>query len=164
MGINSRKRTGKRLRNIIRVDYPEKRTFGWLSQVERQGVKHKKFFSDSVYGGKRSSLNAAIQYRDHILHLTERQSSVWRRSIKRRNNTSGIVGVARYERSDSKNEAARPYWCAFWDDAAGKRRSRKFSVSRHGEAQARALAIRRSRRGFARQYQLKLFCPWECVC
>jgi hypothetical protein len=140
--VKQRTHSEKHLVNIKRVDYPEKRTYGWYTQVIRKGVWHKKLFSDSVYGGKKPALDAAIQYRDHVKGNSAQKYKLWRRSVIRRNNTSGIVGVGRYVRSDNKTA----FWAAFWDDKSGKRRSRKFSVTIYGEDQARILAIRQRRK------------------
>lgn len=136
----------KHLVNIKRVDYPEKRTHGWYVQVIRKGVCYKKFFSDSVYDGKKPALDAAIQYRDHVKNNSEQKYKLWRRSVIRQNNTSGIVGVGRYVRSDNKSGTETAFWLAFWHDKFGNKRSRKFSVTLYGEDQARTLAIRQRKK------------------
>lgn len=136
----------KRLINIKRLDYPQKRTYGWYVQVIRKGVWYKKFFSDSVYGHKKQALKAAIQYRDQVKSNFAKKYKLWRRAVIRRNNTSGIVGVGRYIRSDNKSGIESPFWVAFWHDKFGKKRSRKFSVGLYGEDQARTLAIRQRKK------------------
>ena len=91
--------TMKRLRNIRRVDNKANRTYAWLVQVQRNNQITMKMFSDSVYGGKRKALQAAIAFRTQLLGemASHYEHQIWRRSVLRRNNTSGIPGVARYE-------------------------------------------------------------------
>jgi hypothetical protein len=75
-------------------------------------------------------------------------------SRKRRNNTSGIVGDARYairERSRSGRKIIqREFWQALADDGTGGRRSRKLSLAKYGEARAKWLAVR-ARRAMLRE-------------
>ncbi|HYD81837.1 MAG TPA: AP2 domain-containing protein [Paucimonas sp.] len=127
----------KQQRNIRRIDYDAKNTHGWLVQVQREGRRYAKFFSDSVHGGKRKALAGAVAYRDAIRQEKEPAHRKWLRRIVRTNNTSGTPGVGRYARSDTGQE----YWCAYWNDLEGKRRERKFSVAKYGERRARQLAL-----------------------
>lgn len=144
----------KRLRNIRRFENAAKNTWAWLVQVQRNNRIVIKCFSDGVHGGKRKALQAAINYRTQLLAdgpFYEYQ--VWLRSILRRNNTSGIPGVGRYERSANPKTGRRSaFWLASWIDEYGAGRKRKFSVLRHGERKARQLAIAE------RERQLKRVC------
>jgi hypothetical protein len=100
-------------------------------------------FSDSVHGGKRKALKAALAFRDEMLaKLRDADYSTWLRR-KRSNNTSGIVGVARYVNVSKSEDHPQeyPYWQAFWRNREGKRHSRTFSVLTYGERKARQLAI-----------------------
>lgn len=130
--------------NIRRVDYPARYTYGWLVQVEIKGERHRKFFSDNVYGSRGAALKQAVAYRDTLKQRHDARYARWRRNRLRQNNTSGIPGVGRYE-----SATGGPYWMAFWDDHTGKRRAKKFSVGGHGEAGARRKAIQ------ARRYALQ---------
>jgi len=57
------------------------------------------------------------------------------------NNTSGAVGV-HLDRKKGPNGTYTYYWVAEWSPVPGERPARlRFSVSRYGEAQAKALAI-----------------------
>ena len=125
-------------------------THAWLVQVQRRNRIAIRMFSDSLHGGRRKALAAALAYRAAMLkRMHDPRYALWRRNRKRRNNTSGIVGVARYanrERSRSGRKIiVREYWQAFADDGKGGRRSRKFSLAKYGEMRARALAIRARR-------------------
>lgn len=144
----------KRLRNIRRMDNDAHRTHAWMVQVQRNNRISKKMFSDGVYGGKRKALLAALSYRNQLVagvNCFEHQ--FWRRTIVRRNNTSGIPGVARYHRGANHRAGRRKaFWLASWVDEHGTGRKRKFSVSRYGERKAKRLAIAE------RERQLKRVC------
>ena len=130
---------GRRLRNLHRRDDTDSSTHGWLAQVQRRHAIINRMFSDGLYGGRRASLRAAVAWRDALLNaLHDEHYALWRRNGKRRNNTSGIVGVGRYAVSGQPHAA---YWLAFWNNGEGTRQSRKFSISKYGEGRARALAI-----------------------
>ena len=112
-------------------------------------------FSDGVYGGKRKSLQAAIAFRTQVLAemASHYEHQVWRRSVLRRNNTSAIPGVARYENIANPNTGRRVmFWLASWIDEHGASRKRKFSVLRYGERKAKQLATAE------RERQLKQVC------
>ena len=61
---------------------------------------------------------------------------LWRRDRPRRNSSSGLVGVARYE-----SESGGAFWLASWTDQHGVGRKRKFSVNRWGEHLAKNKAM-----------------------
>lgn len=107
-------------------------------------------FSDAVHGGKAKALQAARRFRDDVLaQMHDPYAVVWRRNLKRTNNTSGVVGVGRYVNRKVQNDCIveRASWQAFWSDEQGRRVSRKFSVAVHGEQRARMLAIECRRQG-----------------
>ena len=58
-----------RRRGISRIDQPSTRTYGWFVRASfykrRDGSyvpRHRKFFGDVTYGGKRRALRAALAY------------------------------------------------------------------------------------------------------
>lgn len=144
----------KHLRNIRRIDNETNRTFAWLVQVQRNSRITIKMFTDGVYGGKRKALQAAISFRAELLAAApEYEHQIRRRSILRRNNTSGISGVARYDKIDNPRTGHRVvFWLASWIDEHAASRKRKFSVLRYGERKAKQLAIAE------RERQLKRVC------
>jgi hypothetical protein len=86
------------------------------------------------------------------------EHQLWIRTRLRKNNTSGIPGVCRYERASvaSKSTERRfAYWLAFWVNEHGQSRQRKFAVSVHGERQAKALAIAERARQLKRVCNIK---------
>lgn len=129
--------------HIQRIDTERNNTHAWLVRVQRRNRSVTRYFSDNLYAGKRPALQAAVRYRDTVLlSLDDRRYPLWRRNRKRRNNTSGIVGVGRYVSCErkGKRQIERIYWHAFWDGSDGRRRSRKFSINLYGEHRARELA------------------------
>lgn len=132
-----------RFRNITRIDHEASRTHAWRATLQRWNGITVKTFSDAVHNGKRNALKAALKYRNGLLlqHSPFRHR-VWVRTRLRRNNTSGIPGVGRYEVvADPKTGRLQVYWLAFWANEHGVRRERKFYVSTYGERQAKRLAI-----------------------
>lgn len=125
-------------RNIRRLDDDRRSTHAWTVTLQRHNVIAVKMFSDSLWGGKRAALAAARAWRDQQLQTqAENEHKLWRRNRLRRNNRSGLVGVARYERK-SRGGA---FWLASWVDEHGASRKRKFSVARWGEHGAKQNAI-----------------------
>ena len=89
-----------------------------------------KTFSDAIYGGKRKALKAAEAYRDELLRrYSPYAHAIWVRTRFRRNNTSGVPGVGRYEQLDNpKTGSVRVFWLASWVNEQGDSRKRKFPV------------------------------------
>lgn len=132
------------MRNIRRMDDASRGTHGWMVQVQRQKRITMKMFSDGLWGGKSKALVAARAWRDQQTEpLDEYAHELWQRNILRRNNRSGLVGVARYERRPQPNGRieGQAFWLASWTDENGASRKRKFSVKRWGERGARQQAI-----------------------
>src|SRR6185295_2691118 len=102
-----------------------------------------KTFSDSIHGGKRKALKAAREYRNALLlQHSPFKHHVWVRTRLRKNNTSGIPGVGRYEVvANLRTGRLQVFWLAFWVDERGVRRQRKFFISSYGESRAKRLAI-----------------------
>ena len=105
-------------RNIIRIDHDESSTHAWRVTLQRRGEIIVRQFSDGIYGGKQEALEAAVAYRDLLLtQNSEVEHQLWVRTRIRKNNRSGIPGVARYE--VLQNPATGNYyvfWLAFWVD------------------------------------------------
>lgn len=114
----------------------------------RRGKYMHKQFADSKYGGKTKALKAAKVWRDQIVKSASDVDYVlWRREKRSRPSSSGIIGVGRYAvRYESSRHLV---WEAYWQDADGKRHSRRFFVSVHGERGAKALACAARRKAMA---------------
>ena len=154
-----RKHRVTRLRNITRIDHEASHTHAWRTTLQRWNGITVKTFSDSVHSGKRNALKAALEYRNALLlQHSPFTHQVWVRSRLRRNNTSGIPGVARYEVvANPKTGRLQVYWMAFWVNELGASRKRKFFISRYGERQAKRLAIAERTR------QLNHVCAIKCA-
>jgi AP2 domain len=141
-------------RNIIRVDHEASHTHAWRVTLQRHNDIAVRTFSDSVYGGKRKALKAAVAYRNELLRrYSPYAHAIWVRTRLRRNNTSGIPGVGRYEeRANPHTGYTRVFWLAFWANERGDSRKRRFMVSHYGERQAKRLAVAE------RERQLSLVC------
>jgi hypothetical protein len=150
----------KRRRNIIRIDHEPSRTHAWRVTLQRWNNIIVKTFSDAMHGGKRKALKAAVEYRNELLRqYSPLGHEVWVRTRLRRNNTSGIVGVARYDKIANPNTGRREiFWLAYWANEHGAKRQRKFSIFRYGERQAKHLAIAE------RERQLNRVCVIKCGC
>lgn len=135
--------TMKRLRNITRIDHEASRTYAWRVTLQRRNVITVKPFSDATHGGKLKALKAALKYRDQLLPQYQPfDHHVWVRTRLRKNNTSGIPGVARYDKIANFHTGRREvFWLAHWVDEYGASRKRKFSVLLYGERQAKRLAV-----------------------
>ncbi|MDR2874773.1 MAG: AP2 domain-containing protein [Methylobacillus sp.] len=133
----------RRHRNITRVDDDASRTHAWRVTVQRKGKISVSSFSDGVYGGKMKALSAAIEHRDLLIsEHSLREHRIWLCSRLRKNNTSGIPGVGRYEVLANRNTGRYyAFWLACWADEKGRNRNRKFMISRFGERRAKSLAI-----------------------
>jgi hypothetical protein len=117
--------------------------------MQRRGKKSEKFFSDKLYGGNRRALSAAKYYRDQ-LEASSRTYSV--KELSRRpsaRNRSGVVGVRLHKQIDYRGEYQYHYWywIASWIDGLGRRRSRSYSIHRHGEEKAFEMACAARRKG-----------------
>ncbi len=63
------------LKNITRYTYQESSFLGWRVAFCRNGRHFTRYFSDKLYGNKEESLRAAVEMRDAMRLLLERQSN-----------------------------------------------------------------------------------------
>ena len=130
--------------HIHRLDTEKERIHTWRVQIRRRGETVMRHFPDQSHGGKRAALQAARAFRDKTLKSVNQTSyKLWNDTRLRKNNTSGVAGVARYAPlvQVGGGWVARPLWHAYWVDAEGNKKSRKFSVDKYGEASAKRRAI-----------------------
>lgn len=84
-------------RHIIRQETTAKTAACWKVNLKRRSKYMHKYFPDAKYGGKENALAAANAYLDSLMSAASNPDyMLWRRNKKPDNNTSGIVGVARY--------------------------------------------------------------------
>ena len=134
-----RKKKITKMQNISRVDQERKNQHGWLVRVMRDGINHQKFFSDSIFGSKLSSLLAAQKHRDELLHKYPKpeHGNVFNKITAR--NTSGYPGISK-SGSYRKGEYYRA-WQVQWTLPNGKLVSRKFGFSPWGRSEKEALEL-----------------------
>ena len=141
-------------RNISRIETSSrsgKVYGGWEVRMQRRGERIEKFFSDLNHGGKRAALQAAKTYRDEV-DLQYRKYTVKELSERPSlRNRSGVVGVRLHQQKDRRGEFEYYYWywVAQWTDGHGRRRTRSFSIHRHGDEEAYRLAYEVRAKGVA---------------
>lgn len=112
----------------------------WRVSIRRRGMKIVKNFTDSVWGGNNEALVAAKKYRDEILRAIPPLTKLEYANLKRKNNTSGAVGVQRVKKGKYFS------WVACLHLPNGKVISTSFSEKEHGAEHAQTLAIRERRK------------------
>lgn len=138
---------------VRRIDNPNRSTHGWKVQLVRHRKAYARYFSDAQYGGSDQARQAAIEWRDQFDIEVPRLSRAGKADILRSNNTSGVPGVFPWQYKDKKGRIHR-YWVAVWKPEPGqKHKSRKFSVARYGEEDAKARAIQARQEAMAIQKQ-----------
>jgi hypothetical protein len=136
---------------LRRVDNPNRSTHGWKVQLVRHRKAYARYFSDAQYGGSGQARQAAIEWRDRFDIEVPRLSRAGKADILRSNNTSGVPGVFPWQYKDKKGRIHR-YWVAVWKPEPGqKHKSRKFSIARYGEEDAKARAIQARQEAMAIQ-------------
>lgn len=133
---------------ICRIDQPSHRTHGFFVRLARQGKIHSAFFSDRRHGGRDQAFAAAQTHRDTLaakLGTPVRMARQEAAEIVRRKGRSGIHGVQRII-----NRRVKPWrksWKATWSPEVGVVRRKQFSIRKHGETQAKELALRARQAG-----------------
>ncbi|NHZ83626.1 hypothetical protein F2P44_30810 [Massilia sp. CCM 8695] len=111
-----------------------------------------KRFWEHRCGGEAAALQMAQAWRDTIVAKHAPISLAQFCSILRRNNTSGIAGVARREKRYSTRlgeDVTNEYWIARIPRCDGTTFSRSFPVALLGEVEAKSLAIAAREQGLA---------------
>ena len=133
---------------ICRIDQPSHRTHGFFVRVARQGTTHSAFFADKKYGGRELALAVAhaclLELRKELGMPVRRSRRWWAETVGRRGK-SGIQGVQRV--IDRRFKPWRKYWLATWSPEHGVTSKKMFSIRKHGEEPAKALAIKARRAG-----------------
>ena len=127
----------------IRLMTPKGRDPGYLVKIWRRHVAYSQWFGFALYGGQAEALVAARAWRDAQTRQREPLTKQEFVAQLRTNNTSGAAGVVR----TTKRSKSRPgqfrftdYWIAR-PPRGIKVSARYFSIPRHGEDGAKALAV-----------------------
>lgn len=144
-----RKNPRRNISRLQRTSQSGKTTGGWSMRIQRRGVKIEEFFSDHRHHGKRNALVAAQRRRDDIERGSSRYSAEERAEHPSSRNKSGMVGVRLHQQKDIRGEFEYSYWywVAQWTDGHGRRRTRSFSIHRHGDEEAYNQACRARLKG-----------------
>jgi hypothetical protein len=121
---------------VRRIDDQAKRMHGWLVQYSVAGRHTRKFFSDRAFGTSARARAAAEAFATKDLEEHQEIRSLRSKLIPRRNTPHGIPGVGRYIRRGGTSA----FWIAYWTQD-GVRHQKKYSISLHGEHEARELAF-----------------------
>lgn len=122
-----------RHKGITRIDYPPKRTYGYMARVPWQGRMHQKFFSDKKYGDRLGALTAALEWRDRTERELGKPRSEEPVISPTPTSNTGVLGVSRVI------SGGKPKMQVTWSEN-GKVRRTSFSIERHGERGALKLA------------------------
>ena len=128
----------------------------WQFQFERDPIKESKTFSDSAYGSRYLSYQAAKEHRDEFFrsafelglldpNVTSLTHSIPLVLALSPRNTSGIVGVSRAHRERSGRKSPEINWVTNYQDNSGINKQKSFPITKLGEKEAlvRAVAFRR---------------------
>jgi len=121
---------------VRRIDDQAKRMLGWLVQYSVAGRHTRKFFSDRAFGTSARAKAAAEAFAMKDLEEHREIRSLRSKLVPRKNTPHGVPGVARYARPGGTST----FWTAYWT-RDGVRHQKKYSISRHGEHEARDLAF-----------------------
>ena len=141
-------------KNISRVD--TRATHGYQVRMRRRRVSFDKFFSDKKFGGKRKALLAARDYRDELAANNRAFSRKETAALKDAPASSGVPGVRLEEKTvvSGEYETTYSFWVAQWSPEPGVRKTRRFSVDKHGDEGAFKKAVNARRRGVREMVEL----------
>ncbi|HMP82420.1 MAG TPA: AP2/ERF family transcription factor [Verrucomicrobiota bacterium] len=132
---------------VARIDQPEKHNHGFFVRIQRRGRVHSAFFTDKKYGGRKKALAAAIAHHRKLRRKLGPRTTPdrrWLAELRRRNNSSGIVGVKRILR---RGKLPGEHWVATWSPKPRMVARKSYSVRKYGYQKAKMLAIRARRAG-----------------
>lgn len=139
-----------RHKSLTRIDHPTKHTFGYLVRIGWNGVMHNKFFSDRKHGDRLGALAAALEWRNATERTLGKPRTEQPVVSNPRPGKSGIQGVRRLKDTRGENE----YYEATWIITPGKMGRTRYSITKHGEAKARRLAIKARKLHEQQRWQL----------
>ena len=139
-------RKKSRYKSISRVDQMKRKAHGYYVRVVFKGTIHSKFFSDSVWGGKRGALSEAIRCRDQIekqLGKPRTNRTVVTESPKTRTGVPGIRRTMKHTGAKNPDNKSEVYEVT-WSPQPNVLKRTSISIDKYGEEEAfqRALKIR----------------------
>jgi len=124
------------MKGISRID--AERAVGWYVRVYRS-EEHRKFFSDSLHGGKEGALAAAIEYRDQFVAENPPAPKLPYRTAPSARNTSGRVGITKTFTRSGNRKIVYDILVVNWQPMPGVKRTKTFWVHQY-ETEEDALA------------------------
>lgn len=139
-----------RHKGITKIDRPERQHVGYMVRVFWQGKRYQSFFSIARYGDWLAALDAAVGWRDQ----TEREIGKPRTEqpvFSVANAESGMLGISRvHEHGTDYIEAT---WREVDEEGRSFTRRTRYSVRKHGERRALALALKARKQGEQRRWK-----------
>ena len=136
----------KKMKGISRID--SRSTHGWFVRIYRDGQTHSKMYSDQLWGGKQTALQAARKYRNEYERKHPQTYAATRIRMRPQcNNTSGVVGVSDTH-DKSKTGEKQPCFSVSWRPRKNVVRCKKFyyhDFNSREEAFATAVKFRKER-------------------
>lgn len=87
--------------------------FGFQVRIVRRGVEHSRYFSHKLWGGKKKSLKAAIQWRDQMLIILKGSRTRFMKTPSNKVST-GVTGVSRTIKYDKRKDKSYLCYTVFW--------------------------------------------------
>jgi hypothetical protein len=134
-----------RHKGITRVEFPDKHMVGYYVRVAWGGKHRAKFVSDTRYGDRLAALDAAIQLRDQFERELGKPRTEHLIAAPTEENVSRNTGIRRIK------EGHTWYWVATYSPEPGRRRTTRYSETKHGPRKAEQLARRFRREGERRR-------------
>lgn len=100
--------------------------FGFQVRIVRRGKETSRYFSHKLWGGKSKSLKAAITWRDQMLVVLKGSRTRFLQP-PRNKTTTGVTGVSRTVKFDSRKDKRYLCYTVFWVKN-GKSRNKTFQV------------------------------------
>ena len=131
---------------IVRVEIHRTKGYQVRYGDSLQRGYNSRFFSDSVWGGKRKAREKARELYERILQENSQWMPVPYDTFLQRNNTSGKTGVNLYTTVDRRygTDKVRVYWEAtyhYMKDGEKVNGHKRFGHHTYGEGRAKELAI-----------------------
>lgn len=121
---------------VIRYDHYH--THGWWARMQRDGESLRTFFSDGQYGSIEGALRAAIQHQQELVDAFGTNINA---GGAKQLPAEPHERIVRKVDKPKGNGAPFEYWLARWYDQQHKIKTKRFGVKRHGEEDAKALAL-----------------------
>ncbi len=87
--------------------------FGYQVRIVRRGVERSRYFSHKLWGGKKKSLKAAMDWRDQMLVILKGSRTRFMKTPRNKVST-GVTGVSRTIKYDKRKDKSYLCYTVFW--------------------------------------------------